>query len=457
MDVLVLSQWQFAITTVYHFFFVPLTLGLTVALAIMQTIYVTSGDEDYKKMAKYWGNLFLINFAMGVATGIVQEFQFGMNWSEYSRFMGDIFGAPLAIEALLAFYMESTFIGLWVFGWKRFSPKVHLVTIWLVAIGSNLSAIWILTANSFMQEPVGYVLNSTTNRAEMVDFFALIGNPHLWLQFPHVFFAGITQAAFFIIGISAWHFMKKTKNITPFKKSFRFGVIYGLVGVVMVVLIGHVQAQHLGQTQPMKLAAGEALWETESPASFSVFSIIDQASQTNSAEIKIPGFLSFLAYNSFEGEVKGIKDLQAEYETKYGPGNYIPNVTVSYWMFRIMVIAAGLMLLIALVGYFKSGKSEMDCKPMGLKLFFYSLFLPYIAMASGWIYTEMGRQPWLVFGLFKTEDGVSKAVDSLEATFSLIGFTLIYAVLIVFAVKLWKKYASMDMEKVFDHETIKEA
>ncbi len=457
MDVLVLSQWQFAITTVYHFFFVPLTLGLTIGLAIMQTIYVTSGDEDYKKMAKYWGNLFLINFAMGVATGIVQEFQFGMNWSEYSRFMGDIFGAPLAIEALLAFYMESTFIGLWIFGWKRFSPKVHLATIWLVAIGSNLSAIWILAANSFMQEPVGYVINSTANRAEMVDFFALIGNPHLWLQFPHVFFSGITQAGFFIMGISAWHFMKKTKNIGPFKKSFRFGAIYGLVGVVMVMLIGHVQAQHLGQTQPMKLAAGEALWETENPASFSVFSIIDQASQTNSAEIKIPGFLSFLAYNSFEGEVKGIKALQTEYETKYGPGNYIPNVTVSYWMFRIMVIVGGLMSLLALVGFIKSRKSEMVCKPMGLKIFFYSLFLPYIAIATGWIYTEMGRQPWLVFGLFKTEDGVSKAVDSFEATFSLIGYTLIYAVLIVFAVRLWKKYASMDMEKVFDHETIKEA
>ncbi len=451
MDVLVLSRWQFAITTVYHFFFVPITLGLTVAIAIMETIYARTGDEDYRKMAKYWGNLFLINFAIGVATGIVQEFQFGMNWAEYSRFMGDIFGAPLAIEALLAFYMESTFIGVWIFGWNKFSPKAHAALAWLVAAGSNLSAIWILTANSFMQEPVGYALNN--GRAEMVDFFALIGNPHLWLQFPHVFTAGITQAGFFIMGISAWHLMKKTEKIEPFRKSMKFGARIALVGIVLVVTIGHFQAQHMVKHQPMKMAAGEAHWETENPAALSIFSIVDQENRRNSVDITIPTLLSFLAYDSFEGEVKGINDIQKEYEQKYGPGNYIPDVATSYWMFRTMVGAGTLMLIIAFIAYFRTRKDDFECKPSGLKMIFYSLGLPTIAISTGWIFTEVARQPWLVFGLMRTEQGVSKAVSGGEALFTLVGFTLIYAILIVFTVQLWKKYAKRDMDQ--DYEPLK--
>ena len=445
MGVLELSRWQFAITTVYHFFFVPLTLGLTIAIALMETKYVRTGDEDYKKMAKFWGHLFLINFAIGVATGIVQEFQFGMNWSEYSRFMGDIFGAPLAIEALLAFYMESTFIGVWVFGWKRLSPKAHAATAWLVAAGSNLSAIWILSANSFMQQPVGYEL--ANGRAQMVDFWAIIGNPHLWLQFPHIFTAGMVQAGFFMIGVSAWHFLHKTKNITPFKKSMRFGSTYALVGIVLVILIGHRQAQHLAETQPMKLAAGEALWETENPAGESLFALIDQDNHRNTVDLKIPGFLSFLAYDSFSGEVKGINDLQKEYEQKYGAGkNYIPNVWLSYWSFRIMVGVGFLMLLLAFVAFMKSRKDEFKCKPLGLKVFIWSIILPILSVAFGWIFTEAGRQPWLVFGLFRTEDGVSKAVSVGEAWTTVIGFTILYAILIVFTVQLWVKYAKHDME-----------
>ena len=451
MDVLVLSRWQFAITTVYHFFFVPITLGLTVSIAIMETIYAKTGDEDYRKMAKFWGNLFLINFAIGVATGIVQEFQFGMNWSEYSRFMGDIFGAPLAIEALLAFYMESTFIGVWIFGWKKFSPKAHAALAWLVALGSNLSAIWILTANSFMQEPVGYTLNN--GRAEMVDFFALIGNPHLWMQFPHVFTAGLTQAGFFIMGISAWHIMRKTEKIEPFKKSMRFGAKIGLVGIILVITIGHFQTQHMLEQQPMKIAAGEAHWETENPAGLSIFSIVDQDNRRNSVDIKIPGLLSFLAYDSFGGEVKGINDIQKEYEQKYGPGDYIPDVATSYWMFRIMVGSGFLMLFIALLVYFQTRKENFECKPAGLKVIFYALGLPTIAISTGWIFTEVARQPWLVFGLMKTEQGVSKAVSGGEALFTLLGFTLIYAILIVFTVQLWKKYAKKDMDQ--DYEPLK--
>lgn len=450
MDVLAIARWQFAIVTVYHFFFVPVTLGMSVSIAIMETIYAKTGDENYRKMAKFWGKLFLINFAIGVATGIVQEFQFGMSWSEYSRFMGDIFGAPLAIEALLAFYMESTFIGIWIFGWDKFSPKGHAALAWLVALGSNLSAIWILTANSFMQEPVGYTL--ANGRAEMVDFFALISNPHLWMQFPHVFFSGIAQAGFFIMGISAWHLLKKTEKIEPFRISMRFGAKAGLIGIVLVVLVGHFQAQHMIEHQPMKMAAGESLWETENPAALSLFSIPDEENHKNSVDISVPNMLSFLAYDSFEGKVKGINDIQKEYEQKFGPGDYIPDVSASYISFRTMVGAGTLMLLIAIIAFFQTRKDNFECKPLNLKIIFYSIFLPTIAISTGWIFTEVARQPWIVFGLMKTEQGISKAVSVGEAWITLIGFTVLYAILIVFTVQLWKKYAKKDMDE--DYEPI---
>ncbi len=360
MDVVSIARWQFAIVTVYHFFFVPITLGLTIFIAILETLYVKTGNEDYKKMTKFWGKLFLINFAIGVATGIVQEFQFGMNWSEYSRFMGDIFGAPLAIEALLAFFMESTFLGLWIFGWDKLSKKVHLATAWLVAIGSNLSAFWILVANSFMQQPVGYHL--ANGRAEMTDFLAIITNGHVWVQFPHVFFAAMSTAAFFVIGISAWHMLKKSKNIELYQKSFKLAAIYGLVGVVLVVIEGHAQAQYMTKVQPMKMAAAEALWNTENPAAMSLFTIGDEKNREDVFAIKIPGLLSFLSHNSFEGEVKGINNLQKEYEQKYGPGDYVPPVAISYWTFRAMVGAGTLMLLLILYALFKARKNDFNIR-----------------------------------------------------------------------------------------------
>ena len=322
MDALVLARWQFAITTVYHFFFVPITLGLSVFVAILETAYVRTDNPVYLRMTKFWGKLFLINFAIGVATGIVQEFQFGMNWAEYSRFMGDIFGAPLAIEALLAFYMESTFLGLWIFGWDKLSKKAHATVMWLVAIGSNLSAIWILTANSFMQEPVGYVLRN--GRAEMVDFFALIGNPHLWVQFPHVFTGALTSAGFLVIGISAYHLLKKSKDQEVYQKSMKFGFVYAFIGAILVGLIGHTQMQHMVQAQPMKVAAAEALWNTEKPASLSLFTIGDEKNRKDVFSIRVPALLSILSYNKVDAEVKGINQIQAEYEQKYGPGDYVP-------------------------------------------------------------------------------------------------------------------------------------
>lgn len=449
MDALTLARWQFAITTVYHFFFVPITLGLSIAVAIMQTAYYRTGNEAYKKMTKFWGKLFLINFAIGVVTGIVQEFQFGMNWSQYARFMGDIFGAPLAIEALLAFFMESTFLGIWIFGWERVSKKFHLASIWLVAIGSNLSAIWILAANSFMQQPVGYTIRN--GRAEMTDFFAIITNGHLWVQFPHVFFGAVATAGFLILAISAFQLVKKGKH-EVFMKSFKFGAVYALVGSLFVIIVGHNQSQYMIKVQPMKMAAAEALWNSENPASMSLFTFGDEKNRKDVFAIKIPGALSFLAYNKFEGEVKGINNLQKEAEAKFGPGDYVPPVAVSYWTFRIMVGAGFLMLLIALLTTIQAFKSKFEFKPLWYKIVFWSMVLPWIANTTGWIFTEIARQPWTVFGLFKTADSVSNTVSAGEVAFSLIAYTLIYAVLMVIMIGLMIKFAKRNVDEIEKEE-----
>jgi len=397
MDELMLARWQFGVTTVYHFFFVSLTLGLSILVAIMQTFYYRTGDDVYKQMTKFWGKLFLINFAIGVATGIVQEFQFGMNWSEYSRFVGDIFGAPLAIEALMAFFIESTFLGLWVFGWDKLRKGVHLTCIWLVAIGANLSALWILIANSFMQQPVGYVLRN--GRAEMTDFLALVTNSHIFVQWPHVFFSGMVTTAFFVLAISAYHLLRKGEHVEMFRRSFRMGLIYALISTISVMLVGHSQAQHMIKTQPMKMAAAEALWESEDPAAMSLFTIGNEAERRDVFAIKIPGMLSLLAYNRFTGEVKGIKNLQAEYEQTYGPGDYVPPVAVSYWTFRIMEGIGMAMALLALFGLYLMWRNSLERNPLYLRVLIWAVALPYLANSTGWLFTELARQPWIVFGL----------------------------------------------------------
>ena len=439
MSALMLARWQFAITTVYHFFFVPLTLGLSILVAVMETRYVRSGDEVDKRMTKFWGTLFLINFAMGVATGLVQEFQFGMNWSEYSRFMGDIFGVPLAIEALLAFFLESVFLGIWIFGWDKLPKGLHAATIWLVAIGSTLSAFWILVANSFMQEPVGYALRN--GRAEMTDFGALITNPNLWHQFPHVFFAGMTTAAFFVLGISAYHLLRKADSRQVFERSFKMAAIYGLIGAALVGLIGHAQGQHMIKSQPMKMAAAEALWESEDPASFSFVALINEEGQTNIFALQVPALTSFLSYNTFSGEVKGLKDLQAAYEVQYGPGNYIPPVTLNFWSFRIMIGVGTLLLLLALYSLYLALKKSGKQPPWFLKVMIWAVALPYIANSVGWLLTEVGRQPWIVFGLQKVQDAVSPNVPAGAMLLSLVLFTLLYGALMVADVYLLAKYA----------------
>lgn len=438
MDSVVLAQWQFAATSVYHFFFVPLTLGLSVLVAIMETLYVRTGNELYKHMTKFWGKLFLINFAMGVVTGIVMEFQFGMNWSEYSRFVGDIFGAPLALEALIAFFLESTFLGVWIFGWEKLSKKVHLLAIWLVAIGSNISALWILIANSFMQEPVGFQI--ANGRAIMTNFSALLTNPNVWVEFPHTIFSGFTTAAMFVFGISAYHLLRD-KDTAFFKKSLHMSTIYGFISIMLVIIVGHSQAQHMVAAQPMKMAAAEALFQTENPASFSLFTVVNQKEMKDVVSIRIPYALSFLAYDRFTGEVKGINELQKQYETQYGPGNYVPPITLSYWTFRIMVLAGFLMLFIFALYLYLQWRKKPFGKGWFFKLMPIAIALPYLANTTGWILTEIGRQPWVVYGLMKIEDAVSPSVSAGMVLTTLIGFVLLYGLLMFADVFLLAKYA----------------
>lgn len=437
MEEILLGRWQFGITTVYHFLFVPLTLGLSILVAVMETMYVKTGNELYKKMTQFWGKLFLVNFSMGVATGIVQEFQFGMNWAEYSRFMGDIFGAPLAMEALTAFFVESTFLGLWIFGWEKLSKKLHLVCIWLVALSSNLSAFWILVANSFMQAPVGYSLQN--GRAEMVDFGAVITNPYVLGQFPHTVLGGLVTAGVFMAAISSYYLLKE-RHLPIFRSSIKIGLGCMLISTMLVMGTGHLQAQYLGKHQQMKMAAMEALWETENPAPFAIVAVPDEVKQHNSSEVTIPNFLSLLIYDEMKGEVKGIKELQASAEAKYGPGNYIPAVTQSFWTFRIMVVCGLWMAALSALGLLLLYRKQLETNKIVLTLLFWSIPIPYIANSTGWILTEGGRQPWIVVGLQKVSSAISTNLTTTDIWISLIGFTLLYGVLAIAALYLVRKF-----------------
>lgn len=445
MDTVALARWQFAIVTIYHFFFVPLTLGLSIFVAILETKYVRSGDVMYKKMAKFWGKIFLINFAIGVVTGIVQEFQFGMNWSEYSRFMGDIFGAPLAIEALLAFYLESTFIGLWIFGWDKLSKQMHLAAAWLVAIGSNISALWILIANSFMQNPTGYTIDPESGRALMSDFWGLVFNPNVLFQFPHVLTAGIALAGFVVMAFSAWHLLRK-HDVTFFRPSFRMAAFYALIGSVGVGGIGHFQGQFMVEHQPMKMAVAEAHWNTENPASLSLLTIGNWEQTEDVFSIRIPALLSIMTYNRPYGEVKGINQLKDEFAQTYGPGDYVPPVALNYWSFRAMVGAGGLMVLLSFLGVLWSKDRRLDAKTWYLKAMMFAAGLPYLAVTTGWILTETGRWPWIVYGLQRIDQAVSPNVPAWNIIISLVTMTVLYTVLSIIALKLGLKYGTSDVK-----------
>ena len=456
MDIFILSRLQFALTTIYHWLFVPLTLGMGWFVAFFQTRYYQTKNETWKKMAKFWGKLFLINFAIGVVTGIVQEFQFGMNWSEYSRYVGDIFGAPLAVEALMAFFLESTFLGIWIFGEGKVSEKVHLASIWLAAIGSNLSALWILLANGFMQAPPAnsYVFNAAKGRLELVNFFALIGNPKGWIFFWHTISDGVAMAAFLILAVSAYHIVRK-QNLDFFKRSFSIASVVGLVAGVLIFLGGHTMGQYMAEVQPMKLAALEAIWETEKPASFSLLTIGDLTGKEEVWSIRIPYAMSFLACNNFSCEVKGVNELQADAVQKYGPGDYVPLMVVTYWTFRIMMAFGFVMIIITAFFVWSNSRGDI-ANAKWMKWVPWVLVLPYLANASGWILTEMGRQPWIVYGLLKVQDAVSPNLTPVDLLISLIGYTAVYGSLAVAMVYLMKKYAIAGPDAAM-HESVDEA
>jgi len=415
MDVVMLSRLQFYATSAFHFLFVPLTLGLSWIVAYMETRYVRTGDETYLAMTKFWGKIFLINFAVGVVTGITLEFQFGTNWSGYSAYVGDIFGSLLAIEATAAFFLESTFIGIWIFGWQKLSKKAHAGVAWLVAIGANLSAVWILIANSWMQHPVGYTIRN--GRAELTDFFAVITQEFAVLQIVHVLSSAFVLAGFVIMGISAYHLLKK-QHIDFFSRSLRIGLVCGLVGSLVVAVEGDFHAKDVTEKQPVKLAAMESLWETQRQAPIYLFAIPDEENGRNAVELlPIPGVLSFLGHGDFNAEVQGLNAF---------PRDERPPVLLTFLAFRGMVALGAYFILITLIAFFRRHKL-MD-SPLLLKILLFSIPLPYIAIQLGWIITELGRQPWIVWGMMRTADAVSPIAVSQVFT-TLVGFTLVYSLL----------------------------
>ncbi|NMP23089.1 cytochrome ubiquinol oxidase subunit I [Sulfobacillus sp. DSM 109850] len=440
-----LARLQFGTMIIYHFLFVPITIGMAFMLAILETRYWKTRRTEDRKVLDFFGRLFLINFAVGVVTGILQEFQFGMNWSNYSRFVGDVFGAPLAVEALAAFFMESTFIGIWIFGWDRVSPRMHAWSMWLVAIGTSLSAFWILTANSFMQEPVGYKM--IKGHAAMTNFFALLGNPQLWVEFPHVEAAALTTGGFFVAAISAYFVRTQKKYRDWFTPAMTLGLLVAAVGSVLVVIMGHDQAQHLIFAQPMKMAASEALWNNSGlHASWSIVSFFNPVTRHTWFSIPIPYMLSILAYNRLTGQVRGISTLQHLYVHRYGPGYYVPPILATYWSFRFMILIGMVMAVVAVWGLWLLRTHRLVERPGFLKLMTWSIVLPSLANIAGWVMTEVGRQPWIVFGLQKTVNGVSPTVPIYEVAITFIGFTLLYLVMGIIEVGLLLKFIRLGPE-----------
>ncbi|GAA2542571.1 cytochrome ubiquinol oxidase subunit I [Microbacterium mitrae] len=434
LDPLALARWQFGLTTVYHYLFVPLTIGMVLAVAIFQTAWVRTGKIHYLHLTRFFGKIFLINFAMGVVTGIVQEFQFGMNWSDYSRFVGDIFGAPLAFEGLIAFFFEATFIGLWIFGWNKLPAKIHLLTIWATAFGSIISAYFIIAANAFMQNPVGFELNADKGRAELVDFGALMTNPVALAAFPHTIFAAFMFAAGVIISVAAWH-VSRGQHLDSMRTALRFGLWFMIASTIGVVITGDQLSLAMYATQPMKMAAAEATFNTVCgpDASFSLFTLGTPDGKTELFSIRVPYLLSLLSNHTFDGCVHGINDLNAEYAVTYagmGIDDFTPTLWITYWAFRWMIGLGLVHCLIAVAGLWVTRKKAK--KPVAKwmwKIAIWSYPLSLLASIVGWIFTEMGRQPWIVFGLMTTRDGVSPDVSGGEVLTSLIAFTAIYAAL----------------------------
>jgi len=439
MDPVFLSRLQFAVATMFHFLFVPLTLGLSVIIAYMETKYARTGDKIYLRMTKFWGKLFLLNFALGIVTGITLEFQFGTNWSRYSEYVGDVFGSLLAIEATAAFFLESTFIGIWVFGWKKLSAKAHAGVMWLIAIAGNLSAVWILMANGFMQHPVGYTIRN--GRAEMTDFMAIMLNKFALLEIIHVVPSALVLGAFFVMGISAYHLLK-SQHVDLFTRSFKIALVFGLVSSLTVAFTGDLHGIHVAEVQPAKLAAMEAHWETQTRAPIVLFAIPDEEAGKNTWEFgSIPGILSFLGFHNFNAEVKGLSDF---------PRDERPPVLITFLGFRTMVGLGTIFILLTLVGFMR--RNRLMESAGYLKIMLWSIPLPYIAIEMGWVVAEVGRQPWIIYGLMRTSDAASP-VAGYQVMISLIAFIFVYGLLGAVGFYLMAKTAKKGPEPATETET----
>src|SRR5581483_8667228 len=440
MTSLDLARWQFGITTLYHFIFVPVTIGLAICVAYFQTRWHRSGEERWLRATRFWGKLLLISFALGVATGIVQEFQFGMNWSNYSRFVGDIFGAPLAMEGLAAFFVESTFLGLWIFGWGRLSKRAHLACAWLVAGSTALSAYFILAANSWMQHPVGYVMDH--GKPRLTSIADVLFNNTAIYAFIHTMLAALLTAGMIVIAISAWH-LRRSDDGGVFAASIRLALPMVAVAALLHFAVGHFNAILMTHQQPMKMAAADAVFDSCSGCGLSLFATGDfeQNPKGLNRNVEIPNLLSWISTGYPHGTIQGINDINREYQTRYGPGEYAPIVAVTYWTWRAMIGCDVLMLLLGAYGWWRLARGDLTERRRFLRVLVPAAALPFIASATGWTFTEMGRQPWVVFGLLKTSDAGSPSVSTAEVLITLIGFTLLYGVLAAIAGRVFLRTA----------------
>jgi cytochrome d ubiquinol oxidase subunit I len=437
------SRLQFATTSIYHFLFVPLTIGLAFLTAILQTLWYRKGHAEHLRLTRFFGSLLVINVAVGVVTGLVQEFQFGMNWSAYSRFVGDVFGAPLAMEGLAAFFLESVFLGLWLFGWERLSRRVHLATIWAVALGGVLSAAFIMAANSWMQRPVGYQL--TGGRAQLTDIWAVLTNIVFLWAYLHVLAASMVTGSVVMLAVSAWH-LRRRSSPDMFQRSAKLAVAVLIPAAMLALFFGGRLGINETKYQPMKIAAAEGQWTTCQPCSFSVFQIGGgNKDQTPTKIIQIPHLLSVLATGTWNGQVVGLNPLQAQYSQQYGPGNYVPNVFIQYWSMRVMAYGGVVLLLLGLWGAFLIWRKKLANARWFLRVAIWVTVLPFLMNTAGWALTENGRQPWIVQGLQLVRDAVSPSVSVATVVTSLTVFVLVYLILGVVDVALMAHFARREL------------